>query len=440
MSRRSLAALALAATALAALASPAAGQSERARGAWSAKELAAIESLSIERLPALPPSPGNPVADDPRAAAFGHRLFFDAALSRTGAVSCATCHRPEHGFRDPLPRGEAIGRTERRTMGLVGAAWSPWLFWDGRADSLWAQALEPLEDAREHGGTRLEHVRALGADPAHRADYEALFGKLPDLSDRARFPERAGPRGDARERAAWEAMAPADRRAVSAAFANLGRALEAWQRTLVPGPSRFDEYAAALSTGDAARAGKILEPDEVAGLGLFIDEGNCIHCHNGPLFTNHEFHNTSLFAADALPTDRGRVEGAKRVQESEFNCLGEFAAAAAGACAELDFIKDHGVELVAAFRTPTLRNVAGAGPFMHTGELATLAEVIEHYDRATPTLISDELEPLDLTDLEKRQLEAFLHALDGPLATDPALLGPPDGDGAPGRDGAALTR
>ena len=394
-------------------------------GGWTPDELATLESLSIERLPPPPPSPGNPVADDPRAVAFGHRLFFDPALGRTGAVACASCHRPEHNFRDPLPRGEGIGRTDRRTMSLVGAAWSPWLFWDGRADSLWAQALEPLEDAREHGATRVEHVRAIAADPAHRADYEAVFGALPDLADPARFPARAGPRGAPEERAAWERMAPGDRRAVSGAFANLGRALEAWQRRLRPAASPFDDYVAALAEGDAARAAALLDADQVAGLRTFIGEGNCLHCHNGPLFTNNEFHNTSLFPPDALPTDRGRVEGAKRVQADEFNCLGEHSGAADGACGELRFIKDHGVELVGAFRTPSLRNVASSGPFMHTGEHATLAEVIEHYDRATPTLISDELEPLGLSASEKRQLEAFLGALDGPLATDPALLVPP---------------
>lgn len=404
---------------------PVSARDAAASSTWSGQELAVLESLSIERLPELPPSPGNPVADDPRAVELGHRLFFDTALSRTGAVSCASCHDPALNFRDARPRGRAIGVTERRTMSLVGAAWSPWLFWDGRTDSLWAQALEPLEDAREHGGTRLEYLHAIARDAPSRTAWEALFGPLPELADAARFPDSAGPRGDGAERARWEAMDAGDRRGVSASFANLGRALEAYQRRLVPDAAPFDAYVAALGDGDAGRAAGILDAEQVAGLALFVGEANCVHRHNGPLFTNDEFHNTGLFPEGTLPLDRGRIDGASRVQEDEFNCLGEHAGAASDDCGELAFVKAQGVELVAAFRTPSLRNIAGSGPYMHIGQFVTLDEVIEHYDRAAPTLISDELEPLGLTSAQKRSLVAFLRTLDGPLATEPALLRPP---------------
>ena len=311
-------------------------------------------------------------------------------------------------------------------MGLVGVAWSPWLFWDGRRDSLWSQALEPLEDPAEHGATRLRYLHLIAGDADYRRTFEALFGPLPDLADASRFPPSAGPRGDAAERAAWESMDAADRRHVSAAFANIGRALAAYQRRLVPAAAPFDDYVRALDDGDASAAVDALDAEQRAGLALFIGKGQCLHCHNGPLLTNNEFHNTGIAAHDRLPEDRGRIEGVRRVLEDEFSCLGEFSGVARDACDELDFVKTHGVELVAAFRTPSIRNVAASGgPYMHDGRFATLREVLAHYDEARPTLISDELEPLGLTDAEFDRLEAFLHALDGPLATDPALLRAP---------------
>ena len=395
---------------------------------WTERELAVIRSLSIDALPPLPPSPGNPVADDPRAVALGHRLFFDTRLGPTETVSCATCHQPERGFRDGLARGRAIGETRRRTMSLVGVAWSPWLFWDGRRDSLWAQALEPLEHPDEHGGSRLQYLHLIASDTRYRDAYERLFGALPDLAgaDGVRLPARGGPHGDEAGRAAWESLSPSERTTVSTVFANIGRALEAYERRLVPGAAPFDEYARALLEGDAETAAAALNPAEREGLALFIGKARCIHCHNGPLFTNNEFHNTGIFPPGRLPDDRGRVEGVRQLLEDEFNCLGSHSGALERDCAELAFVKTHGIELVGAFRTPSLRGVAAAGgPYMHTGQFSTLREVLEHYDAARATLISDDLEPLGLSEAEFERLEAFLRALDAPLDTPPELLAPP---------------
>ena len=84
---------------------------------------------------------------------------------------------PARGFQDGLPVGEGIGRTDRRTMALAGVAHGRWLFWDGRRDSLWAQALTPLESGVEHGITRTFAVRWIAL--RYRAEYEAVFGPLP---------------------------------------------------------------------------------------------------------------------------------------------------------------------------------------------------------------------------------------------------------------------
>ncbi len=387
-------------------------------------ELAAIQSLWIGSLPPLPPSPGNPVADDPRAVDLGHRLFFDPRLSANGAVACVTCHQPERNFKDGVARSQGIGQTERKSMSVVGVAYSPWLFWDGRRDSLWAQALEPLEDPDEHGTSRVDVAQLLSNDPAYRSAYENLFGPLPDLSDRVRFAS-AGPNGDDGQRAAWAAMTAEDQQALSTVFANVGRALEAYQRRLLPGAAPFDAFAEALLAGDQARANTQMDADQRQGLKLFLGRANCIHCHNGPLFTNNEFHNTGLEGPGALPTDRGRIDGVRMLQADPFNCLGPFSTASREDCAELRFVKTEGIELVGAFRTVSLRNIAGTGPFMHTGQFATLTDVLHHYNLAQPTMISDELKPLRLTDGQIQQIVAFLETLSAPLATPEHLLQAP---------------
>ena len=391
---------------------------------WTEGEIATLRSLWLGSLPPLPPDPSNGVADDPRAVALGHKLFFDARLSGNGQVSCATCHQPARLFQDGLPLGQGIGTMTRRTMTLVGVAYSPWFFWDGRKDSLWAQALGPLEHPLEHGGNRAQYAHLVARH--YRAEYEALFGPLPDLSDRARFPASAGPVADPAARAAWEGMRPEDREAVTRVFVNIGKAIAAYERRLMPGPSRFDAYVQALLAGDAKGMRSALTPDEIAGLRLFIGKAECTHCHNGPLFTNNDFHNTGVPAAAGLPMDIGRAAGAPQVLADEFNCLGPYSDAGPDACADLRFLKASGKELVGAFKPPTLRNVAERAPYMHAGQFATLREVLEHYNRAAPGPVGQtELLPLNLSRRELAQLEAFLRSLSGPLNTPPELLRPP---------------
>jgi cytochrome c peroxidase len=213
---------------------------------------------------------------------------------------------------------------------------------------------------------------------------------------------------------------------VSRAYANIGKAVAAYERLIMPGPSPFDAYVAALLENEAAVAEEALTPDQIAGLRLFIGDADCTRCHNGPLFTNNEFHNTGVPAAVGLPLDKGRKVGVQKVQADGFNCLGSFSDAGPEDCADLRFVKSSGSELVAAFKTPTLRNVAETAPYMHAGQFATLKEVLNHYNRAVSgTVGHTELEPLDLSETELAQLEAFLHSLSGPLAVAPEWLRPP---------------
>ncbi len=393
---------------------------------WSEAELGTIQSLSLGNLGEVPADPTNEVADDPAAAALGHRLFFDTRLSRDGSVSCATCHKPGSYFTDDLTVGIGAGVGTRHTMTVVGAAWSPWYFWDGRRDSQWSQALTPLESPEEHAGTRAEFVQLLAEDADYAASYGQIFGPLPDLTDRRRFPRHAGPLGGAEEQAAWTSMDPADRQAVNRAFANMGKALAAYQRQLRPGPSRFDVYAEALTNGKEPPGSAALTSAEVAGLRLFIGEASCVDCHNGPLFTNNEFHNTGVLPGMGQLPGMGRAAGVREARADAFNCLGAFSDDATRSCAELRFAKTSD-DLVGAQRTPSLRNVSRTPPYMHAGQIASLRDVLEHYRRAEPSLVGhNEAKPLDLRQDQMRFLEAFLRTLDSGVDADDRWLAPPE--------------
>lgn len=392
---------------------------------WTSSEISTLKSLWLGSLPDLPPDPSNAYGDNAKAAQLGQQIFFDTRFSSNGQVSCATCHQPNRYFTDGLPRSQAIGQTARGAPSIVGIAYSPWFFWDGRRDSQWAQALTPLESAVEHGGSRTFYAHILAEDPAFRAQYEAIFGPLPDLSDRARFPDSAGPVEDEAARAAWDAMTPADQDTINRIFANLGKAIAAYERQIMPGPAPFDEYVAALLNGDEAAMQAALTEDEAAGLRLFIGEAKCIRCHNGPLFTNNGFHNIGVPASAETALDMGRIGGVQKVVENEFNCQSVYSDASPEDCAELRFAKLMGQELISAFKVPTLRNVAETAPYMHAGQFSTLPEVINHYNQApVPPIGHSDLVPLNLSTTEMAQLEAFLHTLTGPLDLQPALLAP----------------
>lgn len=393
---------------------------------WSEAELRAIASLRLSQLPPLPADPSNRHADDARAAALGKELFFDERFSKPGNVSCATCHQPTHQFQDGRPRGKAIGLTPRRTQPLANVAYSPWLFWDGRKDSLWAQALAPLEDAAEHGATRMYLARQVALH--YRAEYEAVFGALPDF---AGLPEHAGPSGTSAERIAWRNVPEERRREVTRAFANIGKALAAYLRTLVHTPSRFDRYAETLVRRERRRDDDArLTPDEEAGLALFIGKAQCLNCHSGPLFTDHYFHSTRVPPLDAARPDLGRFLGSEDVLADEFNCLGPFSDAAPSQCRELQAIVRADPLQKRAFKTPSLRGVAARPPYMHAGQFATLEAVIAHYIAAPEAdrsfspgrhqhKFGSELVPLALDAREAARLAAFLRTLDSTAAERP---------------------
>jgi cytochrome c peroxidase len=353
-------------------------------------------ALSIESLEAPPPDPSNRWADDAAAAALGHRLFFDTRLSGNGRVSCASCHEPRRDFQDGIALGKGVGTTDRRTMPIAGTAYSPFLFWDGRKDSQWAQALGPLESPVEHGGHRAQYAQVVAAH--YRNEYERVFGAMPDL--------RGVP-------SVWKEFTQTQRDSVTQVFVNIGKAIAAYERQIQFGPSRFDRFVEAWRKAGAPPK-DILDAKERAGFALFQGKANCTQCHNGPLLTNNEFHNTGVPARPGLPADRGRIAGVAAVNSDEFNCRSRWSDAKPGECQELDFLAPASAVQERAFKVPSLRNVAERAPYMHAGQHATLAEVLSHYNRAPAAPAgATELKPLRLSSAELGQLEAFLRTLSG---------------------------
>jgi cytochrome c peroxidase len=339
---------------------------------------AECEQLAAMRLPdSPPPAQGNAVADVQDAALLGHDLFFDARLSSNQDVRCATCHIPERYFADGLPTSIGLEKVTRNSPSLYGAAWHRWQTWDGKADSVWSQALLAFENEKEMNFTRLELAHRIAL--TYRARYEAIFGALPPLSDAQRFPSRGKP-GDL----SFDGMTAGDQLAVNRVAANVGKSLEAYQRRLAFKPGRFEKFLA----GDATA----LTAEEREGARVFFAAG-CDGCHSGPLFSDDDFH-----AISSAPAERARAEALEVLARSPFNAAGPFHDGAPGEVPGAT-AQDEG-----AYRTPSLRNVNRTGPWGHDGAFATLESVVDFHL------------PSSVTAAERASLVAFLRALN---ASDP---------------------
>jgi cytochrome c peroxidase len=377
------------------------------------RELAA--ALSLSPLPPPPRDSTNRVDGDAAAIALGKLLFFEPRLSSSRSTACSTCHDPARSWTDGKPVAVAVATGKRNTPALWNVAHNRWFFWDGRADSLWSQALKPLEDAAEMAGARVQAVNTVAGDAALRARYEAVFGPLPNLGDAARFPPRASPLAEnAVDLAAWWSMASADRETVSTHFANLGKALAAYVATITTGPAPFDRFVADLRAG-RTRSRAISESAQ-NGFRIFIGKGNCVLCHGGPSFTNKEFHDTRVRGSAA--GDTGRADGAARLLADEFIAAGPYSDDADGARAQQLYFLNGAAGVLGHFKTPTLRNVALTAPYMHAGQLATLADVVRHYSTlanaaapADPSHVEALITPVNLGEEEIADVVAFLESL-----------------------------
>jgi cytochrome c peroxidase len=311
-------------------------------------------------------------------------------------------------------------------MTLWNVAANRWFFWDGRKDTLWSQALAPFEDAREHGTSRLAIAHVLAGDAQYRRAYTEVFGTLPEVAGLPAHGRPVAGEPEHEHQRAWNALSGEQQDAVTRAFVNVGKAIAAFERRLVSRAAPFDVFVEGLRTGDPAKLAA-LTPAAQRGAALFVGKARCVLCHDGPLFSDLEFHDNRTPVGEA-GGDPGRKLGIRRLRADPLAGTSSWAddGGESGRRKVKPLIDDsHGGK---QFKTPTLRNIARTAPYMHEGQFATLAEVVRFYstlERATPDTSGERLiEVLGLTASEEADLVAFLESLtDESLPAE--LLAPP---------------
>jgi cytochrome c peroxidase len=361
----------------------AAGESDRLASVFSLSQFSKEEIAKIVQHGPWPPPPGrdasNRVSGKREAIAFGEKLFFEPRLSGTGSVLCATCHAPFRAFQDGRARAFGLQDVDRNTPTVLNARFYRWYGWDGANDSLWSQSIRPLLDVREMNASS-GHVAGV-VRRIFLKEYESAFGRAP----------------------------PADDEQV---LVDVGKALAAFQETLVSGRTPFDEFRDALALGQASNY-----PESAKrGLKIFIGRGNCSTCHFGPHFTNGEFADTGIgFFVRPGKVDPGRHEGIKRLKGNPHNLLGRFNDDASKSTATGTRHVEQQHRNFGEWRVPGLRNVAQTAPYMHNGSLATLRDVVKHYSELNEERLHADgervLKPLRLTSAEVDDLVAFLESL-----------------------------
>lgn len=305
----------------------------------------------------------------------GRQLYFDPRLSADQSISCASCHHPDEGYARQTRFGVGVKGQEggRNSPISYNRILSDLQFWDGRAESLEAQAIGPIANPIEMGNNHDACVEDLKAIPGYQIQFNAVFGK-DELT-----------------------------------IENVGKAIATFERALVTGPAAYDyneamakytkldaddlqdlleaneDFKAEYEAGKQAATANPMSAAARNGQKLFFSERvNCAACHAGANFADEKYHNLGV-GMDAEKPDLGRYEVTKDD-------------------------KDWG-----AFKTPTIRNVALSAPYMHDGSQKTLLEVVEHYNKGgIPNKnLSDKVKKLNLTDQEKAELVAFMNALTG---------------------------
>jgi cytochrome c peroxidase len=270
----------------------------------------------------------------------GKILFFDTRLSSNLKQSCATCHNPELGFSDGLKTsvGTMGGSVSRNAPHLYNLAWASTLFWDGRSSTLEDQALGPIQAAGEMNLPLDVLVPRLSKVAFYKEQFEKIYGE-PEITAE-----------------------------------NIGKAIAAFERTIISDNSPFDQYIAGNKLA--------MSPAAIRGLTLFKGKANCTSCHDGANFTDDSFHNIGVNNEDI-----GRA----------------------------GIVKSEGMNK--AFKTPGLRNIAYSAPYMHDGSEGSLEDVVNFYNRGgdNKTDIDKLIKPLNLSKLEVADLVAFMGALSDPI-------------------------
>lgn len=279
----------------------------------------------------------------------GKRLFFDKQLSVDNTVSCATCHPPQRAFADENPISIGVDGAVgiRNVPSLANVGYQQALFAEGGVPSLELQALAPIIEPHEMNIGFDELTERLNSDESYVEQFQQAYG------------------GDADTE-------------------YIVKALASFQRTLISGQSRFDQYY--YQVMDQA-----LNASEIRGMDLFFsEEVGCASCHSGFLFTNQEFENVGLYTEYA-------DEGVARLTNDPTD--------------------------VGRFKVPSLRNVAITAPYMHDGSFGSLEEVVDHFNAGGVghQNQSEWVKPLGLSEQDREDLVNFMHSL-----TDESFLMNPD--------------
>ena len=293
----------------------------------------------------------NPYSDAKKE--LGKMLFFDPRLSGSKQLACVTCHDPELGWAD----GKRVSFGHDRTPGvrnsktILNVGYGGIFMWDGRAETLEAQVLMPMNDVRELN----IHPKLAAKNIEKVKGYESLF--IDAFGDKEVTIDR------------------------------IAKAIATFERTVVSRKSKFDKFV----QGDS----KQFTDKEVEGLHLFRTKARCINCHNGPLFSDGQFHNAGLTYFQRKYEDLGRYNITKNLED------------------------------IGKFKTPTLRELKLTAPYMHNGLFPHLRGVLNLYNAGMPNLkpklgqeddpmfpkTSEHLKKLNLSEDELQALEAFLLTL-----------------------------
>jgi cytochrome c peroxidase len=314
------------------------------QGFESKTDMVTVDGHTVPDIGPLPTTVPTPASNLKYAAkvSLGKQLYFDGRLSKNNAISCAFCHNPKTGFADPNQTSVGVSgqRGGRQSPTVYNTAFNHFQFWDGRAESLEEQALGPIHNPIEMAETHENVVSKIGKIKGYQELFQKVFGT--DVS-----------------------------------LQGIAEAIAAFERTIISTNSSFDQFV----LGDPQAMGE----DAQRGMAVFKGKGRCILCHNGPNFTDNQFHNTGVPQVGPMEEDLGRYEVTRRDADK------------------------------GAFKTPTLRSIIETAPYMHDGAFKTLEEVVDFYDKggnANPNLDA-RIKSLELSPEEKTDLIAFLKALTG---------------------------
>lgn len=337
-------------------------------------------------LPEVPVPANN--KQTPEKIKLGDKLFHDTRFSSTGKVSCATCHAKEKAFTDsPLKVSEGINKLTgtRNAPTVINSAYMHSMFWDGREPDLEGQSAGPFINPVEMGLTSHEPIlKIVRSDAEYKKLFKQVFNKTGD----------------------------------KITMDHVKKAIASFERTIISGNSPFDRYQYA---GDK----KAISESAQRGLKVFLDQGRCVSCHaisqTHAIFTDNRFHNLGIgferINKDVKELSSAFVKAKRSASEVDVEVLTNKNTSELGRFAVSTQWRDMG-----SFKTPTLRNIAKTGPYMHDGSLESLLDVVKFYNNGgrvkenDPTFDfqSGGIRPLNLSDDQMDDLVAFMEALTSP--------------------------